>query len=270
MAARSTAQDLAIIHLPQRISIKVKLSCLSCGSEIYRFPSQVKKQTFCSKECSDTFGLSEVTCSIPFCKTVMPCRVMMVRGNDNGPKTKVAYKINLVKAGDYTSFPICPEHRKRIATYIGPNSGRRLTNGRSKFLSDPDHVYDSRFIAGNRFFRFIVFESAKCKCEGCDRPLLFDEKKSWNIDHRIPVYKGGLTTLRNLQLLCVRCHREKTSIEKSEVAIARHREKRLSFLGGSRSMTHPEKDRLIISLREKIAYLQQTVNFSQELIDHSD
>ena len=60
-----------------------------------------------------------------------------------------------------------------------------------------------------------VAADSKWRCVKCD--ILVDE--FYEIDHCIPLHKGGTNTLLNLQLLCSLCHKRKTyqeAIEREE------------------------------------------------------
>jgi 5-methylcytosine-specific restriction endonuclease McrA len=138
-----------------------------------------------------------------------------------------------------------------VAEYLGPSS--RFTGGRSQMLADPEKEYDHRALC-SRFTRMILFERAGRRCETCTRPLdWLAPFKTWEIDHRIPVFRGGKTKLSNLQILCADCHGAKSSLEKSEVAKARWHSERVK---GTRWITHHEKDQLIADLRQQIASLE--------------
>jgi len=101
----------------------------------------------------------------------------------------------------------------------------------------------------------MLFDRAAGLCQQCTRPLVFDAPpKTWQIDHIIPVFRGGTTTLANLQVLCGSCHDGKTVGEKSEAAKTRH-----SRQVYGRWLTHFEKDRLVGELREEIALLRGRV-----------
>ena len=46
-------------------NIKIKVSCLNCGREFEKYPSQILKRNFCSKQCS--LGYNSVTCKCDNC-----------------------------------------------------------------------------------------------------------------------------------------------------------------------------------------------------------
>jgi 5-methylcytosine-specific restriction endonuclease McrA len=56
--------------------------------------------------------------------------------------------------------------------------------------------------------RFDVLSRAKFRCQACG---VGAKEARLEIDHKIPVSKGGATTLRNLQVLCRSCNRGKSA-----------------------------------------------------------
>jgi 5-methylcytosine-specific restriction endonuclease McrA len=54
--------------------------------------------------------------------------------------------------------------------------------------------------------RYDVLVRAKFRCEACGVPA---SQARLEIDHKIPVSQGGLTVLKNLQVLCLSCNRGK-------------------------------------------------------------
>ena len=73
------------------------------------------------------------------------------------------------------------------------------------------------------------------------------------MDHTIPVYRGGLTTLRNLTPLCTKCHKSKTRIEIQETRQSRPNTSRREWL------THAQKDQMIASLQVQVADLTRQI-----------
>lgn len=58
----------------------------------------------------------------------------------------------------------------------------------------------------------LAIEQAHC-CAGCWKPL---RSQPWCLDHIVPVHKGGITCITNVQVLCAYCHGSKTSQEGSK------------------------------------------------------
>lgn len=46
-------------------------------------------------------------------------------------------------------------------------------------------------------------------CNYCRKALTLDERGAWDIDHVVPLSRGGLHELQNLVIACVRCNRSK-------------------------------------------------------------
>lgn len=103
----------------------------------------------------------------------------------------------------------------------------------------------------------IIFERAHRRCECCETPLDWSAPRGvWEMDHRTPIFRGGKTSLSNMQILCAKCHGAKSAAEKSEVATERWHSERVR---GTRWMTHYEKDQLIADLRQEIADLKAKI-----------
>lgn len=86
---------------------------------------------------------------------------------------------------------------------------KKLNNKNENFYNDRD-VWDSlcrveRGKVSNRM-RFSIYKRDGYRCRKCGRSDLFDYLE---IDHIMPIAKGGKTTYNNLQTLCKRCNKEK-------------------------------------------------------------
>jgi hypothetical protein len=227
-------------------SAKRSLTCDTCGREYVRFRSQGKRgrRTFCSRKCHALHGLIYRSCCWPGCTETFPCRVTRGTARDGADE----YKTNLVKKGRYTKYAFCAAHALTVRSYLG--EGVRFSRGRGRIFSNPDHEYGVRALS-SKFTRMFIFERAGRKCQSCGDSLDWDAPpKTWEVDHIIPVFKGGRTTLRNLQVLCRHCHDEKSATEKSEATRERHALTKLN-----RWMTHHEKDLLIARLRARLEAL---------------
>lgn len=60
----------------------------------------------------------------------------------------------------------------------------------------------------------ILGEKQKWRCRKCRHRL----RSTCQVDHRIPLFKGGTNAVSNLQILCVKCHAKKTQRESVTVA----------------------------------------------------
>jgi len=69
-------------------------------------------------------------------------------------------------------------------------------------------------------FREQVLERQNHKCNYCRSEVSFGEYSNADVDHVVGLHAGGQTVLHNLQVLCVPCHRKKTSLESRRVSFA--------------------------------------------------
>lgn len=229
-------------------SVKVALTCPVCFVEFFRYPSQMDGRTpFCSPSCRNKSGLCKVGCVWPGCHETMDCR--LYTKTDRNGKTHTVYKTSLTKTGSYSRSVLCEGHLRKLKSYLGENT--RLLNGRLQIFYDPYYEYGHR-ASSSKMFRAIVFDRAEQRCQGCGVTQDFNAPpKTWEIDHIVPVFRGGSTSLMNSQILCKACHDIKSSPEKSEASLTRQGATRLG-----RWMTHREKDIVIASLREELAVLR--------------
>lgn len=77
--------------------------------------------------------------------------------------------------------------------------------------------------------RYDVLQRANFRCEACG---VSAKDARLEIDHKIPVSKGGLTTLRNLQVLCRSCNRGKGAKLKVVKAVAKKLKKQVKSKKG--------------------------------------
>jgi len=60
-----------------------------------------------------------------------------------------------------------------------------------------------------------IFDSGRGNCACCGKQLAFSNygrfgsRGAWEVDHRVPLSKGGSENLRNLQPMCIPCNRAK-------------------------------------------------------------
>jgi 5-methylcytosine-specific restriction endonuclease McrA len=175
----------------------------------------------------------------------MACRTIL---QSSRGRQYLAHKTLLTRKGDYARNTLCGHHIGVLQKYLGKSA--RLNTGRAKMLADPDAEYASRGASG-KFLRAFLFERSGSSCQNCAVPLdFFAPPKTWQIDHIIPMMRGGQTKLANLQVLCAVCHDEKSVGEKSEAGRNRH-----SATKVNRWLTHHQKDILIDRLRARLAAL---------------
>lgn len=228
----------------------VSAPCHQCGRMVTRRRSQTKKSTFCSKECTNAFGLHRVKCCWPECKETMACRTIL---QSKRGRQYLVHRTLLTRKGDYARNTLCERHIGVLQKYLGVTT--RLTPRRTKILSDPDAEYSSRGASG-KFLRAFLFDRSGSRCQKCEIPLEFSAPpKTWQIDHIVPIMRGGRTKLANLQVLCASCHDEKSVGEKSEAGRNRH-----SATKAHRWLTHHQKDILIDRLRARLSALGEPID----------
>jgi hypothetical protein len=59
-------------------------------------------------------------------------------------------------------------------------------------------------------------------CESCGvdlkelkKQLPYSGRRTYDVDHKIPLFKGGAHSAENVQILCVNCHKQKTQSDRS-------------------------------------------------------
>ena len=140
---------------------------------------------------------------------------------------------------------LCREHR----TLVQAVTGWSRMNGLGRILRDIDKVYAGRNVT--KSLHAFVFIEHGCKCGACKMPLAWiGRTKDWQTDHVVPVYKGGLTTRKNLMPLCRKCHVAKTRPECQEIRRLLPNTLRRLW------QTHTEKDAEIAALKQRIAELE--------------
>lgn len=83
----------------------------------------------------------------------------------------------------------------------------------------------------------LLLHRQRSRCNACAKSIQLKPFASCDADHIIAVSRGGKTTLENMQLLCVPCHREKSAREAAPCAklvnmcFGTRRQGRLYFYG---------------------------------------
>src|SRR5206468_12623880 len=191
------------------------------------------------------------------------CRVLCIEVGCfwKGCASKV--KVHKIKQGYYKNrrqglarYVLCQEHESLVVQHL---SNYRLS-GLFKLFKRKD-VWCYRNIS-SAAFRLYLWDRAGRKCEGCTIDLAFSKKAThWEIDHKIPIFRGGLSDWENLQVLCIECHRKKTGKEKSESVAMRwsgapRQRVTRQMIGGQKDALIAELRRENEMLRAKIAVLE--------------
>lgn len=235
---------------------KITVSCLTCGTETWRWRCQIKRRNFCSPSCRDAYGLVEITCGWPGCATKLSARTVEHK------RLGTLYKVDLVKRGGYFKRPICDYHRERYALFCGSAHWQKSLNSTLSIL-DGQRQKVGRGVT--ELQRFIVWErqDGVCATSRCGARFAFTDRarpghsaSGWQLDHVVPVFEGGRSELSNLQALCAPCHDGKSRGEKSRAALNRH-----TRVSKHYRSTNYEKNGQIAALAREVEGLKKAVVF---------
>jgi 5-methylcytosine-specific restriction endonuclease McrA len=217
--------------------LQQKFVCAHCAADVWRKPSQISNGTrgvlaglkFCNRVCQKAHFRPEIECAWPGC---------------SGRRWIEAQNYRVKQASGW----LCDQHTNRMQLLTG---SRKMTARKLDFLA-------GKAIDHNRltwaFLKFVVYEFDAGICRGCRSPLEFARRPvEFHCDHIRPLWQGGITTRDNLQLLCIPCHKTKSSAEQKLVNQTRWKKR----LGANfQRMTHTEKDALIARLLARISELE--------------
>lgn len=225
MVRRSVPQIRPCAHCGEEI--RRKAGAFSCGTK-----GPLAGLAFCGRECQKAYFRTEIACRWSGC-----VNKRLIEGASFRRKQAKAY--------------LCEEHTARLNKAIGTAT---VTSRKIDFL-------DGQSLDHNRitwsFLKFFIFDRANGECECCAVPMSFTRRPiEFHIDHRVPVWQGGKTASSNLQLLCIPCHRVKSSEEQKLVNKTRWSQRAGAHF---QRMTHIEKDTLISELLSRIAELETAV-----------
>lgn len=221
------------------------LICHTCDA-VYWKP---KGQQDVPHSCGDYTGRKErelVACSWPKCTEHVRCLVLQPSKFQNYTR----YRVSVGRMASSVRYPICEVHQKRIMEMLGPNY---KTNGIKAVIRKSDEPFATRSL-GYPMARLVLWDIAGECCQKCSKPLSFNAKREWEVDHVIPVSLGGQTSYDNLQVLCVECHEEKSRPERG---IANS--KRFDGMKSVRWHSHHQKDLLISKQNLEIARLKTII-----------
>jgi len=68
-----------------------------------------------------------------------------------------------------------------------------------------------------------VGKKSNGRCAYCWEPIDFTDQKSWELDHVIPVSRGGSSEASNIVVTCFRCNRVKRDLTYHEFVLLCHK-----------------------------------------------
>lgn len=191
-------------------------------------------------------GRTSIACVWPDCTGHAMAREL--------PPTKLQqyprYRIDSGRGAGIVRYPICDMHINKIREVLGE---KVKLNGIKAIIKDASEAFASRSL-GYPMARLVLWDRAKGCCQKCEKPLAFNAKREWEIDHIVPLSIGGMTAYSNLQILCIECHEEKSRPERG---IANT--KRSNSMKSLRWHSHHQKDALIANLHQEIARLKTII-----------
>lgn len=218
--------------------------CDHCGGIIQRRPKPQACGTrgalagtaFCDRECQKAHFRGCVACAWPDCG-----EERLVEANNFKRKASKDW--------------LCAAHTDAMERKTG---SRVWTAKKAAFLAG--RSMDHKRLTWP-FLKFVIFERDGGCCRTCGVALTFGKKPAeFHLDHVTPAWLGGDTSMSNLQLLCIPCHRRKSAAEQKQVNQTRWSGR----LGSGRQrMTHFEKDALIARLLEEIEGFRRQVESKQ-------
>ena len=102
---------------------------------------------------------------------------------------------------------------------LGRHVRRRLNTAHSSANnSDHSSSYNNSAPSFNKrhvtpFQKKMVASDQKWKCNHCQETLDY----TYEVDHKVPLFKGGGNTMDNLQALCRNCHGKKTAMDRQSI-----------------------------------------------------
>lgn len=232
--------------------LQQKFECSYCRSVIWRHRSQISDGAigplaglkFCGRECQKLHFRGIAKCVWPGC-----CSTKLVESRNFRIKASRGW--------------FCDDHLLRMERMTG---SRKVTARKIEFIGGKP--LDHNRITWH-FVKFVIFERDCGVCRGCGVRLEFKLRPiKFHIDHILPVWQGGKTSEPNLQLLCLPCHKKKSSQEQKSVNQTRWQHRVGAHFA---RMTHTEKDALISKLLTKISDLETRVpNYSGEKLNVED
>lgn len=196
--------------------------CENCGESIVRGRRGNDSRRFCSRECSNYFGrnisLSERVCKL-FIKTCSVCGILF---STRFPNKKYCGSIGCatlsrsryyVKKNNLSKEFKCIKCNRLVLSIVGSRKRKYCSDKCAKKAAKHKRLYRN----GNSysgFNPFTVFERDKFICQLCGIKTLKSKRGSTHprapeLDHIIPLSKGGEHSERNTQCCCRRCNGKK-------------------------------------------------------------
>ncbi len=130
---------------------------------------------------------------------IMPGKVLQKHGIvDYADK---AFVLNVADLSEEQRSELISLCNKKIKEYE-EERGKQIWQHRAR---------DSREVPGS--LRYQVLSKAKFRCELCG---ISAEDKALDVDHIVPVNKGGKTVIENLQALCYTCNSQKRDLDDTD------------------------------------------------------
>jgi 5-methylcytosine-specific restriction endonuclease McrA len=176
--------------------------CAKCGNSIKIKPSHIKETgNFCSQACAREWRRANAIGYDPTKRVVKHCQVC-------GKELRIKQS-HVEIEGTYCSTACMAEgYRSVLKGRANPNyrHGMAYTNEYSRAANaiqraarvDAVGTYSAKDIVS-------MMHHQRCECAACGKSL----RDGYEVDHRIPLSRGGSNYVGNLQLLCKHCNRTK-------------------------------------------------------------
>lgn len=179
---------------PTMQKVRVEKSCMFCGKSFFIKPSHANKRHCCSRKCHGAL-LSQG--ALGYDPTRRAERSCVICG-----KVSLVKMSRTERAGTYCSVEcMATDYRNRMKGEANPNYRHGLgasTEGRREW---------GRFRRSDEGIRTItdLMRIQQGECVYCQT----DIRHGFEVDHRIPLSRGGSNRAGNLQLSCSDCNRQK-------------------------------------------------------------
>jgi len=186
-----------------RFAMPVTKPCLNCGKPVSVKPSHAAKGAgkFCSRACMGAWATKTALGYDPAKRVVKYCRVC-------GKELHIKQSHAGIE-GTYCSTACMAEGYSTVLIgAANPNYRHGMANTNEYRRASSSDQRSSRFNAiGTYSAKDIVsmMHHQNGECAACGKSL----KAGYEVDHRVPLSRGGSNYVGNLQLLCTHCNRAK-------------------------------------------------------------